>query len=211
MKFLISVSIYCLAQITLAQAQVGIFESQVDVGNPKLMGSTSYSDSDQSYSIKGAGYNIWFERDEFHYAYNKIKGDFILTANFEFMDVGADPHRKIGWMVRESLDKSAAHVSAVAHGDGLTVMQWRVLRGAFMRDPEDEIFYSKKNVQMIQLERAGRKFTMRVARLGEPLETVGSHEMEWLKDEVLVGLFICSHKEDVVEHARIWNVKIEKP
>lgn len=210
MKFLISISIYCLSQITVAQAQLGIFESHVDVGNPKLSGSTSYSESDQSYFIKGAGYNIWFERDEFQYAYNKIKGDFILTANFEFIDVGTDPHRKIGWMVRESLDKSAAHVSAVAHGDGLTVMQWRVLRGAFMRDPEDEIFSSKKNVQMIQLERSGKKFIMRVARLGEPLETVGTHEMEWLKDEVLAGLFICSHDETVMEQARVWNVSIQK-
>ena len=198
-------------QIGNAQDRVGIFENHADVGNPKLAGSAVFNESDQSYSLKGSGYNIWFERDEFHYAYNKIKGDFILTANFEFTGEGKDPHRKIGWMVRESTDKAAAHVSAVAHGDGLTVMQWRVLRGAFMRDPEDEIFSSMKNIQVIQLQRSGKKLTMRVAVPGEPLQTVGTHEMEWLKDEVLAGLFICSHKEDVVEQARIWNVKIERP
>ena len=202
--------LFCF-QIGNAQDRVGVFENHSDVGSPKLFGSAVFNESDQSYSLKGSGYNIWFERDEFHYAHNKINGDFRLTANFEFTGEGKDPHRKIGWMVRESVDKAAAHVSAVAHGDGLTVMQWRVLRGAFMRDPEDEIFSPMKNVQVIQLERSGKKFTMRVALAGEPLQTVGTHEMEWLKDEVLAGLFICSHNEDVVEQARIWNVKIERP
>ncbi len=192
------------------QERVGIFDNHTDVGSPKLAGSTVFTQSDQTYSLKGSGYNIWFERDEFHYAYNKIKGDFILTANFEFIGTGMDPHRKIGWMIRESTDKSAAHISAVAHGDGLSVMQWRVLRGAFMRDPEDEIFSTVKNVQVIQVERSGKKFTMRVSQLGEPFITVGTHEMEWLKEEVLAGLFICSHNEGVVEQAKVWNVKIDR-
>ena len=202
--------LFCF-QLSYAHDRVGVFENHADIGSPKLPGSAAFIEPEQSYILKGSGYNIWFERDEFHFAYNKIKGDFILTANFEFIGNGSNAHRKIGWMVRESTDKAAAHISAVAHGDGLTVMQWRVLRGAFMRDPEDEIFSSMKNVQVIQLERSGKKFTMRVALAGEPLQIVGIHEMEWLRDEVLAGLFICSHKEDVVEQARVWNVKIEKP
>ena len=59
----------------------GIFENNKDIGNPKIKGSVSYNGQDQSYQLLGAGYNIWFNRDEFQYAYNKIKGDFILTAN----------------------------------------------------------------------------------------------------------------------------------
>ena len=197
-------------QQTNAQERVGVFENHEDVGNPKLKGSAEYKSSDQSYIIIGAGYNIWFERDEFHFAYNKIKGDFILTANFEFIGNGTNAHRKIGWMVRASLDKDAVHVSAVSHGDGLTVMQWRVAKGAKMRDPEDEIFFPKNGIQIIQLERKGKKFTMRVKTGDEPLQVVGSHEIDSLKDEVLAGFFICSHDETVIEQARIWNVSIKK-
>ena len=140
---------FMLAQVILGSAfagnnPVGIFEDHTDVGNPKHAGTRAvYDESSQTYTLKGAGYNIWFERDEFHYAYKKIKGDFILTANFAFVGKGIDPHRKIGWMVRESLDDNASHISAVVHGDGLTVMQWRLLKGAFMRDPQDEIFAPK--------------------------------------------------------------------
>ena len=80
-------------------------------------------------------------------------------------------HRKMGWMIRESVDEAAASYNAVTHGDGLTVLQWRPLRGAYMRDPEEEIFFAKKIVfQTIQLERSGKLITMRVANWGEPLQ-----------------------------------------
>jgi TolB protein len=79
---------------------IGIFQINSDIGNPKKTGSAIYNKTDQSYSLKGGGYNIWFERDEFHFLFNKIKGDFILTADFEFIGKGVEKHRKTGWMIR---------------------------------------------------------------------------------------------------------------
>jgi len=199
-----------LAAQTKSQNPIGIFSDHVDVGNPKKAGDAQYDATTQTYTITGSGYNIWFGRDEFHYLYNKIKGDFILTANFAFIGQGTDPHRKIGWMLRGSLNDNAAHVTATVHGDGLTLMQWRELPGALMRDPEDELFFPKKNCQIIQVERAGKKITMRVAHPGEPLQTIGSHEMTALADEVFAGIFISSHNETAIEQATVWNVRIDK-
>ncbi len=141
MKSFLIAAVLLISQSTFAQAtHTGIFENHKDIGNPKINGSVSYNGQDQSYQLTGAGYNIWFNRDEFQYAYNKIKGDFILTANVKLIGAGKDPHRKIGWMVRASDQEDAAQMSAVVHGDGLTGMQWRRMRGAFMRDPEDEMY-----------------------------------------------------------------------
>lgn len=190
---------------------VGVFDDHADVGSPKQAGSVVYDTQSQTYLLKGAGYNIWFERDEFHYAYKKIKGDFILTANFAFEGKGADPHRKIGWMVRETLEENSSHISAVAHGDGLTVLQWRPLKGAFMRDPQDEIFAPKPGYQILQLERQGKKIIFSAAQVGEPLQVIGIQRMPDMPDEVLAGLFITSHNPDVVEQARVWNVRIDRP
>ena len=192
-------------------AQLGVFDKNVDIGNPKLPGQTVYDTQKQTYHVKGSGYNIWFQRDEFQFAYKKMKGDFTLTANFEFMGKGKELHRKIGWMVRESLEDDASHASAVYHGDGLTVLQWRVSKGVNMRDPEDEIFFPKKNVQIIQLERKGSMIIMRVAPVGESLQLVGTHDMSNFKEEVFAGIFICSHNIDVSEGAKIWNVRIVQP
>jgi TolB protein len=212
MKILALMLASTLLTSTLAgNVPVGIFENHTDVGKPKNAGTVLYNENTQTYTLKGSGYNIWFERDEFHYAYNKIKGDFILTANFEFVGKGVDPHRKIGWMIRETLDDNASHISAVAHGDGLTVLQWRLLRGAFMRDPQDEIFAPKPGYQIIQLERQGQNIIFRAAQAGEPLQEIGIQCMPDMPGEVLAGLFINSHNPDVTEEARVWNVRIDKP
>jgi Tol biopolymer transport system component len=200
-----------LLSTAVAQSPVGVFENSTDIGNPKMSGSSEYNAQDQSYSIKGGGYNIWFGRDEFHYDYSQITGDFILTANFSFQGTGVDPHRKVGWMIRESLDDDAAHISATLHGDGLTVLQWRTLKGAHMRDPQDEIFATKASYPILQLERNGNHIIMRAAQIGEPLQLIGKQKMSDLPDEVFAGLFVCSHNEDVLEEAKVWNVRIDKP
>jgi len=193
------------------QRSLGIFKYNKDIGNPKEKGEAIYDEASQVYTLKGSGYNVWFERDEFNYLYNKMAGDFVITANFEFIGKGTDPHRKIGLMVRESEDDKAASVNATLHGDGLTVLQWRELRGAFMRDPEDEIFPPKYNYTILQLERAGKNMIMRAAHPGEPLQVIGTHSVAHFKDSVFVGLFISSHNRDVVEQARAWNVRIDRP
>ena len=197
--------------VSAQQDTIGIFSRHADIGNPKLKGALEYNPIDQSYHLKGAGYNIWFGRDEFQFAYNQLKGDFILTANFELLGTGTDPHRKIGWMIRETLDDNSAHISATLHGDGSTMLQWRPLRGAFMRDPEDQFVAPKKNYQILQLERSGKNIIMRAAHPGEPLQVIGEKTMNDLRDSVFAGLFITSHHADVMEAARIWNARIDQP
>ena len=120
----VSASVYC------QNNSLGAFTNSADIGTPKLAGSSSYDSATKTYNLKGAGYNIWFNRDEFHYLYNKMKGDFKVTANFQFVsDTGGNAHRKIGWMIRESEDEAAASINAVQHGDGLLVMQRQGKRG----------------------------------------------------------------------------------
>ncbi len=211
MKFHLLACLLLSSPFIMAQSiPVGGFQYHTDIGNPKVKGAVIYNTADQSYNLKAGGYNIWFNRDEFHYAYNKLKGDFILTANVKLLGNGKDPHRKIGWMIRAGEQEDAAHMTAVLHGDGLTVLQWRRLRGAYMRDPEDEIFCIKKNVQTIQLERSGKMFIMRIANASEPLQEVGRTDMIDMPDEVLGGLFLCSHNTDAQEEGMAWNVRIEK-
>jgi TolB protein len=209
--FLLAALMVCLVTPVTSQTSVGIFENHGDIGNPKKTGAVAYDPITQQYKLIGGGYNIWFGRDEFQYVYKKIKGDFILTANFQFLGKGVDPHRKVGWMVRPSLDDNAPHVSATLHGDGLAALQWRPLKGAFMRDPEDEIRFAKKCPQVLQLERNGNTYTMRAANWGEPLQIVGKHTLETIGDETFIGLFVSAHHEEVLEEANVWNVRVDKP
>lgn len=192
----------------MAQSEDG-FLFKEDIGSPAIKGNTAYDPSAQVYNMMAGGYNIWFDRDEFHYAYNTIKGDFVYTANFELENSG-DPHRKTGWMVRESRDAQAAHVSATLHGDGMSALQWRAIRGAFMRDPQDEVRFKKKNIAVLQLERQGKTFIMRAAPVGEPLQEVGRKDMPDMPDSVMAGVFTCSHDANKTTHARVWNVRLDR-
>jgi hypothetical protein len=77
--------------------------------------------------------------------------------------------------------------------------------------PEDEIRApEQKKYEVIQLQREGNKFIMRIAqKKGDPFIIVGEHEMEDLPSEVLAGIFICSHNPDVKETAKISHVQVE--
>ncbi|WP_373057971.1 TolB family protein [Zunongwangia sp. H14] len=211
MKIKFMLLLFCVTQLTFAQdSQVGIFQNNKDIGNPKKAGSASFDEDTQTYTIKGAGYNIWGQRDEHHYLYNKLQGDFIVTANFEFVGDN-EVHRKIGWMARASEDDNAVMVGGFLHGDGLTAGQWRERKGAAMENPYDDVWAPKKFYQVIQLERKGNTFIVRAAHPGEPLQEISSKELDFMPEEALVGIVIGSHDEDVVETAHVWNARIDQP
>ncbi len=198
----------------MSAAQLGQFETAADIGEPKVKGSSVYDAKTQTYTLKGGGANIWFNHDEFQFLYRKIKGDFLLTANFEMIgNENGNSHRKTGWMIRETTDDDSVSINACVHGDGLVVLQWRLMRGAYMRDPEEELFFPKQyfGEAVIQLERVGKQITMRVAHPGEPVEDMGSITLPELKDEVLIGPYVLAHDEESVQEARVWNVRVSTP
>src|ERR1041385_8142049 len=101
-----------LALIFFPQNLLGTFADQNDVGNPLRTGRATYDAINDEYTIEGAGANIWANRDEFHFVWRRLKGNFILTTKAAFIGKGVEAHRKIGWMVRSSLDADSPHTSA---------------------------------------------------------------------------------------------------
>jgi TolB protein len=195
-----------LAQSGFAQ-QLGAFDGQQDVGATGLPGAASYLPGTQQYVVTGAGANIWADHDAFHYVYKKLTGDFILYARAGLVGWrGAETHRKLGWMVRQSLAPNSPHVSAAEHGDGLTSLQYRKTTGATTEETRATI----TQADVIQLERVGTTYTMRVAQFGQPFETVQVANVD-LGQEVYVGLFVCAHNADVTETAVFRDVRLVTP
>ena len=197
---------FVTVQKVAAQNAVGIFDGQTDVGNIKLPGNTKYNPKEQQYKITGSGANIWFNHDAFHFVWKRIKGDFILTTRAAFLGKGVEMHRKMGWMVRTSLDSTSKHINAVLHGDGLTSLQFRREVG----NGTEEIKAKITGADIIQLERQGNKYIMSVAHNGETYVTEQVDSLD-LGDEVYVGLFVCSHNVNVSETAVFNNTRIVVP
>jgi hypothetical protein len=188
------------------QSSLGLFEGQTDVGQVLNSGSATYDAEKQEYTIAGSGTNMWFDRDEFHFVWTRMKGNFILRTRAHFLGKGADPHRKLGWIVRSSLDTNATHINAALHGDSLVALQFRRTVGG----PTEEVRSSRKGTEVIQLERKGNTYIMSVADFGDTLMSEQVADLA-LGDQVYVGLFVCSHNKDVIEKAVFRDVRIVVP
>ncbi|QIP15652.1 TolB family protein [Spirosoma aureum] len=214
MKTLNLILLACVASLSLltitpllAQKQnLGLFDGHGDIGDVLKPGSAVYNTQNHTYELSGSGYNVWFDHDEFHFMWKRLKGDFILYTRASLLGKGVDPHRKVGWMVRSSLDGKSAHINAVEHGDGLTSLQFRRTSGA----NTEEVRSKLTGADVIQLERKGNTYTMRVAKFGEPFVTEQVSDLN-LGDEVYVGLFIGSHNKDVLERGVFRDVRISVP
>ena len=189
-----------------APRAVGAFTGHEDVGSPALPGSAAYNAVSEDYTLTAAGVNMWGERDEFHVAWKKLSGDFVLHAQVEFEGAGTDPHRKAGWLVRSRLTGDSPSVNAVVHGDGLTSLQYRSAPGGVT----EQIRSAITGADVLQLERKGKAFTMKAARAGDAFTETVLPELD-LGDEVHVGIFLCSHNPEVVEKAVFRNVRIVRP
>jgi TolB protein len=92
------------------------------------------------------------------------------------------------------------------HGDGLVSLQYRPAQGA----QTDEVKAPINGADVVQLERKGSTYIMSVAHFGEPFTAVQVREID-LGEEVYVGLFVCSHEDNVLEKAIFHNVQIVVP
>ncbi len=204
-----SMSIALIAPSLGAQRAVGIFDSQTDVGRVRQPGTASYYRRYQKYLIAGSGQNMWNDRDDFHFVWKRMTGNFILSTRANFIGKGVEAHRKIGWTIRPSLESGGPHVTAALHGDGLTSLQFRRTAGGMTEEAKSADSLPNGDA-VIQLERRDGIYLMSVARFGDTLVTTRLTDVS-LPDTVYVGLFVCAHNDAVTERATFTNVRITVP
>ncbi len=182
------------------------FENHSDVGSVHFPGTCEYDPDERVYTMTSAGANVWHDHDDFHFAWRRMSGNFIVTTRAEFVGKGVNPHRKLGWMVRASLHTSSPNVSTGIHGDGLITIQFRRTQGG----PTEEIRTALNGADVIQLERKGNTYIMSVAHFGDPFTVVQVSDLD-LGEEVYVGLYACSHEDEIVEKVIYHDVRLVVP
>ena len=187
--------------------QTGIFTASTDIGSVKIPGKTIYDAENDQFTISASGANIWGTSDEFHFAWMKLSGDFILYTRLEFPEAGGNAHRKAGIMFRESLDPSSPYADVVLHGDGLTSLQYRPLMGA----ETSEIKSIQQHFTILQLRRQGTTIVASAAHDEEPLQEIGRIDMGEKGKDFYAGIFVCSHDPERTEKAVFSNVRLTIP
>jgi len=189
-----------------AQNSTGIFEGNSDIGNVNHKGSVEFSPSDSTYTISGSGTNMWFNTDEFHFVWKKMAGNVSLGATIEMLGEGVDPHRKACLMIRQSLEPDAAYVDIAVHGDGLTSMQYRNMKGAETNEIKSNILAPKH----VQIQKVGNYISMQLTDENNDLQLAGGSLRMNFGEPYYIGLGVSSHNNDVIETIKFSNVSINK-
>ena len=104
---------------------LGYFEGSGDVGQPAIAGSTTYDPARADLHDRRRGHEhvgrarrvpVRVAQDDRRLHRPHARG---------VHGTGVDPHRKIGWIIRRTLDADSPYVDAAVHGDGLTSLQFR--------------------------------------------------------------------------------------
>ena len=192
-----------VSSLLRAQAAVGIFEAESEVGSPSRAGKTEFVDG--NYIVTGGGSNMWFSADAFHFVWKKVSGDVSLAADISIPTSTGDPHRKGVLIIRQSLDADSPYADAALHGDGLTSLQYRESKGARTYEIQTNV----KGPKRLRIEKRGQYVSMSVASEGEKLHPAGGSFRLELREPFYVGLGVCSHNDGRLESAVFSKVELD--
>ncbi|GIF24624.1 glucose/arabinose dehydrogenase/regulation of enolase protein 1 (concanavalin A-like superfamily) [Actinoplanes tereljensis] len=82
--------------------------NQADVGAPALLGSASVSGS--TWTVAGAGHDIWNDTDQFHYVYRELPGDGTIVAR-PLTQGNTSDWAKSGVMIKEAASPLTPYVA----------------------------------------------------------------------------------------------------
>jgi Tol biopolymer transport system component len=186
------------------EQDLGMFSKSEDVGVVVHPGEARFDSTREEYEISASGENIWGTWDAFHFLHTAEQGDLTLEASVDFEGEDGDPHRKGGWMIRESLEPDSAYADVMVHGDGLISLQFRRTTGG----PTEEVSAPQKAPALIRLERTEDVFSLFVSEDGKSFQPAGGVRLD-LPDRVLIGLALCSHQADRTEKAIFSKVSLK--
>ncbi|HEX4486088.1 MAG TPA: biopolymer transporter Tol [Terriglobales bacterium] len=200
---------------------IGVFQGQSDIGSAVIPGSATYDARTRQYTIRSAGYNVWYTRDEFRFLWKKMSGDVSLAADIAFPDPNGYGDRKAVLIIRQDLEDDSKEALVALHGAGMiqlaqrtekntriTDMEYRVGgRGRLTTSPDHLVDI---NAKRIGIEKRGDKFWLLVSLEGEPLHQFGPPIHLHIDRPFYVGIGFCSHMPDKSDTAVLSNVVLKR-
>jgi hypothetical protein len=190
---------------------IGVFDVMSDIGGPAVPGSASYDAATKQYTISSAGYNIWYQRDEFRYLWKKMSGDASLAANVTFPDPNGFGDRKVVLVIRQNLEDDSKEAMLGEHGVGMIHLAQRPEKGAQMKDLQYRFGGGLTGVhaRRVGIEKRGNSVAIFVSLQGEPMQQLGPPIEIHFDEPFYVGVGFCSHLPDKADSAVLSNVILE--
>ena len=200
---------------------IGIFDGQSDIGGPLVPGSASYDAGTKQYTITSAGYNIWYQRDEFRYLWKKMSGDVSLAADIAYPDPNGFGDRKAVLIIRQNLEDDSKEAMVALHGLGMVHLANRPEKGAHVKDMEFRMGGRGRPggsspdslvtivAKRIGIEKHGDEFALFVSLDGEPMHQFGPPITLHFDAPFYAGIGFTSHLPDKADTAVLSNVVLK--
>jgi regulation of enolase protein 1 (concanavalin A-like superfamily) len=192
-----------VSQISIRGATAGLPSGQAhaDIGSPAIKGSASFAQG--TYTISGAGSDIWDTADQFHYVYQQVTGDVDVSARVASL-MNTDACAKAGVMIRASLSAGSTHASMfISPGQGYAFQR----RPTTSADSENTDGGAGVAPGWVRVKRTGSLFTAYKSTNGTTWTVVGSDSIT-MASAVYVGIAVNSHNAAAATRATVTNLSV---
>jgi hypothetical protein len=164
-------------------------------GRAAAQGAFSIDWATGTYSVGGAGTDIWGNADQFTYAFKALEGDGTMIARVVSDDgMGANTWSKAGVMIRETLAAGSTHAFmpiTAGGGNGRSFQRRLATDGASTN--ADGPAPTITAPYWVKIERKGNDFSGYVSADANEWVQVGTPVTIEMKNTVFIGLAVTSH------------------
>jgi len=173
-------------------------------GNPRRFVQTSES----SFSLSGAGTDIWNAADQFRYAYKSLTGDGTIIARVTSNGFGTNMWAKGGVMIRQNNTPGSVNAMATSTGGsgGGFSFQWRVTADATYPASSNTPNPPVAPPVWIKLVRVGNDFSGFFSLDGVTWTQQGTAQTVAMTDPVMIGVAVTSHAANQVREFEFDNI-----
>jgi regulation of enolase protein 1 (concanavalin A-like superfamily) len=177
--------------------------TDTDIGSVGAQGSASFASSTSTFTVKGAGADIWGTADALHFAYQPVSGNATIVARVATVSNTAS-WVKAGVMIRSSLAANAAQGMMLVSASKGLAFQRRKVNGGTSTSTPGALTGAPYWVRLI---RSGNTITASQSANGTSWSLVGSDSVT-TGTTVYVGLAVSSHTTSTTATATFDHVSV---
>lgn len=175
-----------------------------DIGSVRIAGSASFDSDTSTFTLKGAGADVWGSADAFQFAYQPLSGDGSIVARVATIQ-NVNAWTKAGVMIRETLTAGSAQAfMLVSPGKGLA-FQCRPVTGGTSVSTTGAAATAP---YWVKLTRNGNLISAYQSPDGATWTLVGTETFS-MGTDVYIGLAVSSHTTSATATATFANVTVQ--
>lgn len=178
---------------------------EADIGTTGAVGSATFSAG--TFTVRGAGADIWDTTDSFHFVYQSLNGNGTITARVASIQ-NTNGWAKSGVMIRNTLTANSAHAFMALSATNGPAFQRRATTGGITTNNSGNA--SIRAPYWVRVVRSGNTLTGYQSANGVTWTGVGSQTIT-MNTQVYIGLVVCSHASGVLNTTTFTDVTVQSP